>query len=158
MIDLKRYRIIDLTQDLRPGVHKVSGEYMHGYGEPPYGNRRLELRQWIYKADQHFMHWVETETHIGTHVEVPYHLNINGKEGGRSVSEFPVEKWMGEAIVLNFSHKKPINGKGQPITVEDLKEVREGDIVIPWSMYKKWREKPYLTVAAQKSLIKKKIK
>jgi len=157
MIDLKKFRIIDLTQELCPGVLKVNGKYLHGYGEPPYGNRRLELRQWIYEPDHNFMHWIETETHIGTHIEVPYHLNINGKEGGKSVSEFPIENWIGEAIILNFSDKKPINGKGQPITVEDLKGVKEGDIVILWSTYK-GEERPYITVDAQEFLIKKKIK
>lgn len=157
MIDLKKYRIIDLSPKLRPGILKVSGEYLHGSGEPPYGNRRLELRQWIFKKDKHFMHWIETETHIGSHVEAPCHLNISGWEGGKSVSEFPVEKWMGEAAVLNFTRKRSINGKGQPITADDLKDIREGDILLMWSPYPP-EEAPYISGEATEHLIRRRIK
>jgi arylformamidase len=156
---LKNYRIIDLSQKLYPGIHKITGEYMHGAGKPPYGNRRLELRQFIFKMDQHFMHWINTETHIGTHVEVSSHLRINGKEVGKSITEFPVETWLGEAVVLNFSHKKPVNSEGQQIFAEDLKKVKEGDIVLIWSDYPdESKEAPYINEEATEFLIKKKIK
>lgn len=159
MIDLESLRVIDLSQELRPGILKVSGEYLHGGGMPPYGNRRLELRQWIYQKDQHFMHWIETETHIGTHVEVPYHLRLDGKEGGKSVSEFPVERWMGEAVILNFSGKKPVNGKGQPITASDLRGIKGGDIVLMWSPYPEYSEEaPYISKGAAQHLIRRRIK
>jgi len=161
MIDLKKYQIIDLSQELIPGIHKVNGEYTHGTGEPPYGNRRLELRQFMDKSGGqfYFMHWIETETHIGTHVEAPSHLIINGKEGGKSASEFLPNKWIGEAIVLNFSHKKPINGKGQPITLKELEKVKDGDIVLMWSGFPEGsKEAPYLSDEAVDYLIKKKIK
>lgn len=159
MIDLKNHRVIDLSQELRPGILKVSGEYLHMGGMPPYGNRRLELRQWIYQKDQHFMHWVETETHIGTHVEAPSHLNLEGKEGGRSVSEFPAERWIGEAVVLNFSGKKPLKSTGQPITASDLEGVKEGDIVLMWSPYPEYGdEAPYISKGAAQHLIRKRIK
>lgn len=159
MIELNKLRIVELSQELQPGVHKVSGQYRHAGGAPPYGNRRLEIRQWINKDDQTFMHWIETETHIGTHVEAPSHLNLNGKEGGKSVSELPRETWIGEAVVLNLSHKKPVNGKGQPITQEDLRDVRDGDIVILWSTYPEDSEAcPYVPEKLAQYLVEKKIR
>lgn len=68
MIDLSRYRIVDLSMPIRPGIWKVNGKYLHGDQV-----RRLEARQFIYEPDKTLMHFVDTETHIGTHVEGPSH-------------------------------------------------------------------------------------
>jgi len=108
MIDLKDYRIIDLSEEIVPGILKVNGEYLHGNQI-----RRFEIRQFIYAPDKALMHWVETETHIGTHVELPAHLT----DGAKSASEMPLESFMGEAIVLKFDFLKPVEGKGQPIRI-----------------------------------------
>ena len=148
MIDLKNYRIIDLTAKLCPGVLKANGEYVHGEEV-----RRFEIRQFIYAPDKCFMHWVETETHIGTHVEMPAHY----VEDGKSASEMPIELFMGEAIVLGFDFLKPKDGKGQPIKPEHLKQVKEGDIVLMWSSYK-GDEAPYISPEAAEWLAKRRIK
>ncbi|HIE28324.1 TPA: hypothetical protein EYP66_13675, partial [Candidatus Poribacteria bacterium] len=58
---IERYRIVDLSAELHPGVLKVNGEYVHGKE-----SRRFEIRQFVYAPDKAFMHWVETETHVGT--------------------------------------------------------------------------------------------
>ena len=73
LIDLSKYRIIDLSVRLTPGVHSVNQEYVHGREL-----RKLEIRQFIYKPDNTFMYWVDTETHIGTHVEAPAHYIEGG--------------------------------------------------------------------------------
>jgi len=124
LIDLNKYRIVDLSVELRPGIRKVNGEYIHGEEI-----RRLELRQFIYAPDKCYMHWVETETHIGTHVEGPSHH----PEGKKSVAELPLTTFMGEAVVLDMSHFKPIKGRNYLIKPKDLEEVKEGDIVLMWS-------------------------
>ena len=133
MFDSKKYHIIDLSQNLRPGILRADGSYTHGspnvlYGEP----RRLELRQFS-MLDNEYMHFVETESHIGTHVEAPSHVMANGGKHKKDVSDFPVEKWIGEAIVLDFNHKMPVKGARQPITPEDLAEVKEGDIILGYN-------------------------
>jgi len=148
MIDLKEYRTIDLSAELHPGVLKVNGEYVHGREA-----RRFEIRQYVYAPDKTFMHWVETETHIGTHVEMPSHYVENGK----SASELPIETFMGEAIVLKFDFLKPQNGKGKPITVGHLAKVKEADIVLMWSPYK-GAGAPYISTDAAKELAQKQIK
>ena len=148
MISLKDYRIIDLSEEIVPGILKVNGEYVHGSHI-----RRFEIRQFIYAPDKTFMHWVETETHIGTHVEMPAHL-LNGE---KSSSEMPLESFMGEAVVLKFDFLKPVGGKGQPIKPEHLKKVRRGDIVLLWSPYS-GDEMPYISPESAEWLAEKPVK
>ena len=148
MIDLKNYRIIDLSAELHPGVLKVNGEYIHSREA-----RRFEIRQYMYAPDRTFMHWVETESHIGTHVEMPAHYIKNGK----SASEMPIETFMGEAIVLKFDFLKLQDGKGRPIKTEHIAKVKAGDIVLMWSPYR-GAESPYISSEAAKGLAEKRIK
>ena len=148
MISLESYRIIDLSAEIVPGVLKVNGEYVHGKQ-----NRRFEIRQFIYAPDKALMHWVETETHIGTHVELPAHL----AEGAKSSSEMPIETFLGEAIVLKFDHLEPKNGEGHPITPSHLARVKKGDIVLMWSPHE-GREAPYISPQAAKWLAQRPVK
>lgn len=148
MIDLEKYRIINLSAEIRPGILKINGEYLHGNQ-----TRRFELRQFIYAPDKMLMHWVETETHIGTHVELPAHL----MQGGKSSSEMPIEKFFGEAIVINFTALKPKNGKGLPIFPSHFDKVRKGDIVLMWSSYM-GDEQPYISPEAAEYLAQKPVK
>jgi len=148
LINLKKYKIIDLSEKIVPGILKVNGEYVHGSH-----TRRFEMRQFIYAPDKTFMHWVETETHIGTHVEMPAHL-LNG---GKSSSDMPLESFMGDAIVLKFDFLKPLNGKGQPIKPEHLKKIRRDDIVLLWSPYS-GDEMPYISPESAKWFTEKPVK
>ena len=148
MINLKKYRIIDLTAMIRPGILKVDGRYMHGKEL-----RRFELRQFIFELDKTFMHWIDAESHIGTHVEAPSHYLKNGK----SVAELPLETFMGEALVLKFEDLKPIDGRGQPIKPAHLEKVKRGDIVLMWSPYE-GVEAPYISPEASAWLAEKDIK
>jgi len=148
MIETKNYRIIDLSAEIHPGVLKINGEYLHGKEV-----RRFEIRQFRYAPDKALMHWVETETHIGTHVELPAHLI----DGAKSCSEMPVETFLGEAIVLKFDFLKPKDGKGQPITPSHLSKVKEGDIVLMWSPYE-GSEAPYISPEAATWLAEKPVK
>lgn len=149
MFDLQKgYRIIDLSQKIRPGLLELNGDYT--WSELV---RRFQLRQFIDKHDQMVMHFVEAETHVGTHVEVPRHL----KEDGKSCAEMPLENFFGEAIVLNFDSVAPKEGKGQAITPSDLSQVEEGDIVLMYSCYQ-GGECPYLSASATKHLVQQRIK
>lgn len=112
-----RGRIVDLSAEVCPGILKVSGEYTWGSEV-----RRCELRQFRTGTDHTLMHWFDTETHIGTHVEVPAHLF----DEGRSCAEMPLETFLGEAVVLRFDHACTIGPS-------DFEEVRAGDIVLLWS-------------------------
>jgi arylformamidase len=146
--EFKDCRIIDLSSEIRPGILKVNGEYLHGNHA-----RRFELRQFIYAPDKMLMHWVEAETHIGTHVELQAHLI----QGGKSSSEVPIDRFLGEAIVLNFTALKPRDGEGQPITPSHLAKVKKDDIVLMWSSYNS-EEQPYISPEAAKYLAHKSVK
>jgi len=148
MIDLRNYMIIDLTKEIVPGILKITGEYLHGKED-----RRFELRQFRYSLDGTFMHWIEAESHVGTHVEMPAHY----LEGGKSASDMPLEKFIGEAILLKFENLKPIDGKGQAIRPIHLRKIKKGDIVLLWSPYK-GEESPYISPMAAEYLAKKNIK
>ncbi len=142
MIDLTKYRVVDLTLELHPGIHRVNQEYVHGREV-----RRLELHQFIYAPDRCYMFWVDTETHIGTHVEGPSHYASEAT----SVGALPIPLFMGAAVVLDFTYLPPQQGRPQPITPSDLKDVGPGDIVLMWSPYDE-PEAPYLTPDAARWL------
>lgn len=98
---------------------------------------------------------VTFSTHVGTHIEFPYH---HWREGA-DAANYPLENLIGEGIVLNFSHKK----HNEPISEEEIEaqagRIREGDIIfIRTDMDKLWRtdrwaELPYLTPEAMDLLI-----
>lgn len=65
-------------------------------------------------------------THIGTHVELPFHHDVDGLDA----SDFPAEKLVGETIVLDISKY----GNNEEIPLDELKEIaadriQPGDIV-----------------------------
>lgn len=72
-------------------------------------------------------------THIGTHVDAPKHF----VEGGKSIDEIPLDKFAGDAVVLDVSKETP-----EEITVEDVEAaeetVRTDDIVL---LYTGWEDK-----------------
>ena len=144
MMDLDQYRVIDLSRKMHPGVRSVSGEYVHGTE-----TRRLEIREFVFQPDKMLMNWVDTESHIGTHVEGPSHH----PNASKCLSDLPLEVFMGEATVLKFSELGPLNGSAQPITPVHLSEVKEGDIVLMWSPYE-GPESPYISPEAASYLLK----
>lgn len=119
MIDLSKYRIIDLSCEVLPGEWKTDGRYLHGEG--PYG-RPVEVREFFaYNAR---MHLVQGQTHTGTHAEGFYKYDDNGLD----MADMPLEYFIGEAVVCDLAHKPA----GAPITGADLRRagVKSGDIVL----------------------------
>jgi kynurenine formamidase len=111
------------------------------------------LREFIAKIDDLPTHFVETETHIGTHVELSRHL----KKDGKSSAEMPLDILLGEAIVLNFDFLTPKDGEGQAITPSHLSKLKEEDIILMWSSYE-GKEHPYISAEAIKWLAQRPIK
>ncbi len=126
MIDLSKYRIVDLSGELMPGKEA----------------RRLEIREYVYEPDNTFMHDIDLMSHIGPHIEGPSHY----KKGLKDVTQIPLEKFIGEAILLKMDAVEP----GKPIIPEDLQRVsttggvRKGDIVLLHSSYK-GPDAPYIS-------------
>jgi kynurenine formamidase len=144
MIDLSKYRMIDLSKKIVPGTKRVSGEYAHGNQI-----RRMEARQFIFKPDGMLMYWVDTESHIGTHVEGPSHH----PDAEKCLTDLHLDTFIGEAAVLNLSGIEPVVGVGQPVLPSDLGEVRKGDIVLMWSSLE-GPARPYISPEAAQHLLK----
>ncbi|MBO3803401.1 MAG: cyclase family protein [Candidatus Brockarchaeota archaeon] len=143
-MDFSKYRVVDLSAEVVPGV--LSGErYVHGSGR-----RRFELRRFVYAPDGTFMNWVETETHVGTHVECPSHY----LEGGKDVSSLPLVTFMGEAVVVDAKRKR-----AEPINPVDLESegVREGDILLMFSG-RSGEDRPFIGTETAKWLVETRVK
>ncbi len=96
-------------------------------------------------------------THIGTHVDAPWHFVPNGK----TIDQLPLEQLCGPAVVIPISRQA-----GEPIPAGDLEDadVREGDIVL---LHSGWDTKftspdyavhPYLSDAAAQWLVDRRVK
>jgi len=114
MVDLlKKARIVELNNIIYPGKE----------------NRRLEIRQQRVFTGE-FMFEVDTLSHIGTHCEAPSHFmpSLPEPKPGKDISEYPPEKFMGEAVFIDLKDLKP----GDPITVDFIKSfgVKKDDIVV----------------------------
>src|SRR5579872_5885181 len=97
MIDLSKYRVIDLSHEMVPGERKISGHYLHG--QPVHG-RPIEVQEFTaYGARMHFF---QGQTHTGTHAEAPYKYHENAAD----IASMPVESYLGEAAACNFTTKR----------------------------------------------------
>jgi arylformamidase len=101
--------IVDLTLP-------VASDMPHFDGTPP-----------VYVAQSHRlddagyrMCTVVLGTHSGTHVDAPSHFLADGS----SVDQIDLSRCVGEALVLDLSHRRPL----EPITVDDLRAAGAGSI------------------------------
>ena len=110
------YRVVDLSLTLDPAA----------------STRRLQLRRFL-NPDTHDYHTeMDITSHLGTHVESPYHYN----DGWKDIAGMPVTAYMGRGVLLSLSGIEP----RAPIAAADLDaadrgRVREGDICILTSPY-----------------------
>ena len=93
-------------------------------------------------------------THVGTHMEVPFHH----WEEGKDTADFPVHKLIAPCVCLDLSYVK----EGDTIELDEVKKhdgrIRKGDIVFLrqdmdqhyWS--ERWNEQAHLSIDACKWL------
>lgn len=150
---MKKKRIVDLSHTLLPGKEEYKLEVKNKFVEEFLPDHFRPKESW-YIMSEVFM-W----SHVGTHLEAPYHY----LRGGKDVSQISMERVMGEAVILDFSHKET----NEPITKEELEEkgadIKEGDIIIlktgldRFYRTSKAHDRPYLTLQATSWLVEKKI-
>jgi kynurenine formamidase len=147
MIDLSKYRVIDLSYELVPGERKIDGRYLHGKA---LFDRPTEVQEFIAYGAR--MHFVQGQTHSGTHVECPYKY----AEGGPDFVDMPLTTFMGEAVACDFTYKQG----GEGVTIDDFRQfgVKEGDIVLGWCRAETLSNIPYITNEAIDWLIETKVK
>ena len=112
---------------------------------------RIERREDIW----YILQEVKLGSHVGTHVEFPYHHLKTGK----SAADYPLNRLVGEAVLLDFSHKK----KDEEITRQEVIDtgvvIRKGDIVfIRTDMHLLWKtprahDRPVLSIEATRYLV-----
>jgi arylformamidase len=116
-------RIVDLTVTIGPETFS-----------PPSVNKRLTLTS-NYRGPGYWRaSTVEMVLHTGSHVDFSLHV----LEGGESAADVPLDRFCGQAIVLDMSHL----GADEPITAAAVAEragdLRPGDIVL---LRTDWTEK-----------------
>lgn len=98
-------------------------------------------------------------THVGTHIEVPYH---HWQEGA-DTADMPIHQLIAPGVCLDFSHKQA----GETITLDDIKKhahriqpgdivfIRQGTDVLYYS--DRWNEERHLSIEANQWLVDRKI-
>lgn len=102
---------------------------------------------------------VEFSTHVGTHIEAPFHH----LKTGAKVADLAIHKLIANLVILDFSHKKD----GEGITLAEVRrfdaQVKKGDVVFILTdrdqRYgtKQWQESPFITEEAIHWLIEREI-
>ncbi len=114
-------RIVDLTLPIVPGQGARPFSLERGRTEAITDHVPVDHPWYI-------MHRVATISHIGTHIEAPYHCF----EGGRDLGSLPLEQLIGEAVVLDM-RELPLESTVGAAELARLAEaasgVRSGDIV-----------------------------
>jgi len=124
---MKKRRVIDLAQEISPEMNIWAG-----YPKPT-------LLTWIPRNAYGFVAevWL-APLHLGTHLDCGIHFC----ENGMTAEQYPIEKFVANGVLLDFTHKKP----RESITAEDIKEaerklgigIKEGDAVL---IYTGWMDK-----------------
>jgi arylformamidase len=139
-------RIIDLTATVDngypvyPGDPDIKIEYAANHTDDGFQTLKLSFG-----------------THFGTHVDLPLHIIENSEDA----SVFPLEKMIGNAVVLSVP-----KDKNEKITVDDIKsaDLNEDDILLLNTGWDKYNGKseffidyPYLDEKTADYLVEKKI-
>lgn len=117
-------RMVDLSQPLVPGANphpwfRYATEFEQIVTDPatvPPAGRWYVVTQ------------IKLSGHAGTHVEAPLHA----VEGGTSVGELPVERFFGEAVILDLrdvAWSQPFDQQRMMAAVAEAGGVHRGDIV-----------------------------
>lgn len=117
---MMRGRIVDLSHKLYPGQEEYQLELATHFTDELFPEYKRDKDVWYILQD------IRMSSHCGTHIEFPYHHNRNGLDAGN----FPLERLIGEAVLLDFTHKQP----GEVVTLEELRchdaGIRMGDMVL----------------------------
>ena len=150
---MKNYKIIELSHDLVPGQEEYQLEVQNRFVEELLPEYVRPPGAWYIMSE------VKLWSHVGTHMESPFHYL---KDGG-DVAMIPLKKVVGECILIDFSDKKV----KEPIAASELDErgkyIQTGDIVfIRTNLSHNYRtlrshDRPYFTLDAIQWLVDRKI-
>ncbi|MFQ6065738.1 MAG: cyclase family protein [bacterium] len=151
---MKIGRVVDLSHKLYLGREEYKLEAKRYFVNDLYPQYKRRPDDW------YILHEITFLSHVGTHIEAPHHYFKKGKD----ISEIPLHKLIGEAVILDFTFKKP----GEAIDTKDLQsyndKIKEGDIVLIRTGLSKFyrtskaHERPYIIEEAINWLIEKRIR
>lgn len=102
-LDLNAYKIVDLSLQVTPNWKVEGRPFDVKLGRLGDGTRKFDI--------------VNTHTHVGTHVESPWHYY----EEGNTCADYPLDHYMGKATLL----KGALESGKQTISLEQVKAVLE---------------------------------
>lgn len=144
-------KIIDLSQ---PVFHNCPGW-------PTYGMASVSYEA-IYPKDGYTAERITLNAHTGTHIDAPFHFFPDGK----TIDEFPVETFQGEAVAVNLFGIAAETAIGVDHLNKYEDKIKPGDIVLlctGWGMKRGYSreyyfEYPYLSRQGAEWLLDKKVK
>ena len=153
---LKDKRIVELSHRMVPGKEEFPLEIETLFADEAMAKTDRASTHVIERREDiwYIIQEVKMGSHVGTHVEFPYHHLKEGK----CAADYPLDRLIGEAVLFDFSHKK----KDEEITLQEILDsgvdVRKGDIaIIRTDMHKLWKtpqghDRPVLSIEATKYL------
>lgn len=133
LVGWKARGLVDLTLDMFAGMLPLSGAV------PTFWNRASHEITSTFLGEEFSYQTTSMllQEHAGTHFDAPLHF----AEHGAAVHEVPVERLYARARVLDFTHKKPLEGIGP----EDLEAAirragvafEAGDAMVLWTGHSK---------------------
>jgi arylformamidase len=148
-------KLVDLSHTLHP-----SGEKRRFSVERINANQVADVP--LLPGQWYIMHNVNMVSHIGTHIEVPYHINPDGADTAR----LPLEQLVGEAVVLDLTGMDA----NIAVSLEQIKAAAEraggihaGDLVLlhtGWDRFwdqPQYANPPYLSAEAMQWLVDQKV-
>jgi len=132
---LGKGRIVDLSKKVFPG---------RAEGPPGAPARWYQIGQFVYPPGE-LMHYIAMESHVSTHVEAPSHfLPALHNRKGDDVSEVPMERFFGMAVLINC-HDMAAESEIGPEILKTF-PIEVGDIVVvgnsPWRV----DQRPWLNI------------
>lgn len=120
MVQLRSGKLIDISLELDEKVFKM--QVMEGFTRDMQFN--LEVLKDHDSGLKQMVRGVHMRLHAGSHIDAPEHF----LKGGAQVHQLPLDTFIGDCVVADFSDKLPAKG----ITVDDLEErvapkLRPGD-------------------------------
>lgn len=135
-------KIIDLTHDIKNGM-------MIYPGDP-----EIAIKEGLtHEKDYCHVDQLHLNSHVGTHIDAPFHFLSDGKP----ISAFPVDFFVRPGVAIDLRHKKA----GETITAEDLRcsHLEQGCAVVlvtGWYRFfgsEEYLKHPYLSKEAAEFLV-----
>jgi len=149
---MKNKRIVDLSHELIPDHEEYHLRLKTHFTDELYPQYIRDQDVWYILQD------VEMSSHCGTHIEFPYHHSRLGMDA----SAFPLERLIGDCVLLDFRHKK----QNEAVTLGELQalgeKIQQGDMLLFWFDCEKYyrtersHDRPYIALEAIEWLIREK--